>query len=147
MALNGNYSTNIVYAPLYPIVLRLLLRVGLPFDLATALIAAGSVAAIWDFALRALSFLTADRLAAALGATFIDLFAFQQPIFEYIWTEQLYAALLSAATFLAVSYCAGSSPSPAFGRAAGDVNSSGSEIYRRIPNGCLRSRPAADILA
>lgn len=107
MNLNGDFSTAVVYAPLYPALLALIMRAGADFWTAAALVAAGSLAAVNFFAARALSVIGAGLPLALTGGLFAAAIIFSESPFEWFWTEQIYAALLIAAAALTIRYLAG----------------------------------------
>lgn len=100
MALNGDFSTYIVYAPLYPALLSTLMRAGLDFLWSTSLIAASSLATIAYFIGIGLRAAGASRPIMVSGAVLAGAIAFAQTPFLWIWTEQMYSAIIVAVSVL-----------------------------------------------
>ncbi len=104
MRLNFDFSTQGLYAPLYPMLLAALTALGASTELAVVLIHSTSIAVVFLASAQLLRNAGAPATAAWLAGTYAAVVAFGSFTFQNIWTETPYVAALTASTAIAVAF-------------------------------------------
>jgi len=103
MRLNLDFSTDGTYAPLYSMILAGLTALGASTGVAVVLVHAGSIMAIFLSATRLVRAAQAPPLMALAAGLYVTLVALGSVIFQFVWTEIPYCALLTVSTAITVS--------------------------------------------
>jgi hypothetical protein len=107
MRLNLDFSTQGLYAPLYPMLLAALTTLGASTERALVLVHATSVAIVFLASSRLVRNADLPPFLAPLAGIYGALVALGSLTFQFVWTEVPYVALLTACIAIAVGFWRG----------------------------------------
>ncbi len=108
MRLNFDFSTQGLYAPLYPMILAALTALGASTEFAANVVHASAVAIVFLASSRLVREAGAPPAIAWVAGLYASIVAIGSYTFQYIWTEVPYVAALTASTAIAVAFWRGS---------------------------------------